>query len=115
MHARICVEPSASEVPVDKPAFVFYKIFDDVLELSVVKKLLASSMNKPRGQKRPSSTVGRGGTGYMYFSNTTKAALMCWLAGGGTTVDVRLSYYGVGMNPAGCKHVAGLCALVAFQ
>ncbi|CAE7214396.1 unnamed protein product [Symbiodinium sp. CCMP2592] len=104
MDARLEVEALPSDVPVDKPAFVFYKISDDVTELSVVKKLLANSMNKPRGQKRPSSTVGRGGTGYMYFSNPTKAALMCWLAGGGTAVDVRLSYYGVGMLPVGLLH-----------
>ncbi|CAE6931722.1 unnamed protein product [Symbiodinium sp. CCMP2592] len=81
MDARLEVEALPSDVPVDKPAFVFYKISDDVTELSVVKKLLANSINKPRGQKRPSSTVG-----------------------GGTAVDVRLSYYGVGMLPAGLLH-----------
>lgn len=103
MHAHICVE-SSGDVPVDKPAFVFYRITDDMVEQKVVKKLLANSMNKPKGQKRPSSVVGRGGTGYMYFSNPTKAVLMSWLANGGTTVDVRLSYYGLGGIPAGLLH-----------
>ena len=105
MHAHISVESGDMpvDVPVDKPAFVFYKIADDVAEQKVVKKLLANSMSKPR-QKRPSSVVGRGGTGYMYFSNPTKAALMCWLANGGASVDVRLSYYGLGGIPAGLLH-----------
>ncbi|CAE7471523.1 unnamed protein product [Symbiodinium sp. CCMP2592] len=66
MDARLEVEALPSDVPVDKPAFVFYKISDDVTELSVVKKL----------------------------------ATAC----GGTAVDVRLSYYGVGMLPAGLLH-----------